>query len=45
MLLMVWFYWISIVLLIGFELNTAIDRAGYSKKLIAPDEKTNDLDV
>lgn len=45
MLLMVWFYWISIVLLIGFELNTAIDRAGYSKKLIVPDEKTNDLGV
>ena len=26
MLLMVWFYWISIVLLIGFELNVAIDK-------------------
>jgi uncharacterized BrkB/YihY/UPF0761 family membrane protein len=24
---MVWFYWLSIVLLIGFELNAAIDRA------------------
>jgi membrane protein len=28
MLLMVWFYWISIVLLIGFELNAAILAAG-----------------
>jgi len=27
MLMMVWFYWLSIVLLIGFELNAAIDRA------------------
>lgn len=27
MVLMVWFYWISIVLLIGFELNTAILEA------------------
>lgn len=27
MLLMFWFYWISVVLLIGFELNIAIDRA------------------
>ena len=27
MVMMVWFYWISIVLLIGFEMNAAIDRA------------------
>lgn len=27
MLMMVWFYWLSIMLLIGFELNAAIDRA------------------
>ncbi|MEM0995684.1 MAG: YihY/virulence factor BrkB family protein [Bacteroidota bacterium] len=27
MVLMVWFYWISIVLLIGFELNAAIEAA------------------
>jgi membrane protein len=29
MVLMVWFYWISIVLLIGFELNSAIEAAKY----------------
>lgn len=28
-LLMVWFYYISIILLIGFELNAAIDMASY----------------
>lgn len=27
MILMFWFYWISMVLLLGFELNAAIDRA------------------
>lgn len=27
MVLMFWFYWLSVVLLIGFELNRAIDRA------------------
>lgn len=27
MLLMFWFYWISVVLLVGFELNAAIDKA------------------
>ncbi|MEM7658509.1 MAG: YihY/virulence factor BrkB family protein [Bacteroidota bacterium] len=30
-LLMVWFYYISIMLLIGFELNAAIDLASYQK--------------
>jgi membrane protein len=43
MLLMVWFYWISIVLLIGFELNAAIDRAGFTSKAGDLTEKTNDL--
>lgn len=32
MILMVWFYWISIVLLIGFELNAAIDMALLTRK-------------
>lgn len=48
MLLMVWFYWISIVLLIGFELNSAIDRAGAIKPMqapIVPPPTTNGLDV
>lgn len=27
MLLMFWFYWISVVLMVGFELNAAIDKA------------------
>ncbi|TAE51437.1 MAG: YihY/virulence factor BrkB family protein [Bacteroidetes bacterium] len=31
-LLMVWFYYISMVLLIGFELNAAIDIASYHKR-------------
>lgn len=31
-LLMVWFYYISIMLLIGFELNAAIDMAAYQEK-------------
>jgi membrane protein len=36
MVLMVWFYWISIVLLIGFELNAAI-LAASSKMVGGPD--------
>lgn len=36
MILMVWFYWLSIVLLIGFELNAAIDLARLSRKLRLP---------
>ncbi|MEM6768664.1 MAG: YihY/virulence factor BrkB family protein, partial [Bacteroidota bacterium] len=31
-LLMIWFYYISIILLIGFELNAAIDIASYYRK-------------
>jgi membrane protein len=31
-ILMVWFYWISMMLLIGFELNAAIDLASYHRK-------------
>lgn len=37
MVLMVWFYWISIVLLIGFELNAAILAASH-KVIGGPDE-------
>jgi membrane protein len=43
MLLMVWFYWISIVLLIGFELNAAIDHAGVAKLKANSPDKTNGL--
>lgn len=32
-MIMFWFYWISIVLLIGFELNVSIDK-GYKKKAL-----------
>ena len=32
MLLMFWFYWVSLMLLIGFELNAAIDKAGDKRK-------------
>ncbi len=32
MLLMFWFYWISLVFLIGFELNAAIDKANANRK-------------
>lgn len=35
-LLMVWFYYISIVLLIGFELNAAIDLASYHNAKCQP---------
>jgi membrane protein len=40
MVLMVWFYWISIVLLIGFELNAAI-LAASGNMVGEPDEKTD----
>jgi membrane protein len=43
MLLMVWFYWISIVLLIGFELNSAIDHAGVAKLKANSPDHTNGL--
>lgn len=33
MILMVWFYWLSMVLLIGFELNAAIDLARLDRKM------------
>ena len=36
MILMIWFYWLSIVLLIGFELNAAIDLALLNRKLRLP---------
>ncbi|MDX2246410.1 MAG: YihY/virulence factor BrkB family protein [Bacteroidia bacterium] len=40
-LLMVWFYYLSIVLLIGFELNAAIDLATYhNEKYKKPIEET-----
>ena len=32
MLLMFWFYWVSLMLLIGFELNAAIDKAVTRRK-------------
>lgn len=49
MLLMVWFYWISIVLLIGFELNAAIlaasaHGAGPSPVIVPMDEDDDDDD-
>lgn len=43
MVLMVWFYWISIVLLIGFELNAAI-LAASSKMLGEPDQADGLID-
>jgi uncharacterized BrkB/YihY/UPF0761 family membrane protein len=42
MVLMVWFYWISIVLLIGFELNAAI-LAARGKMIGGPDETRDDV--
>jgi membrane protein len=42
MVLMVWFYWISIVLLIGFELNAAI-LAAKGKMIGGPDETRDDV--
>lgn len=43
MVLMVWFYWISIVLLIGFELNAAI-LAASTTMIGEPDESDGDID-
>ena len=37
MVLMVWFYWISIVLLVGFELNAAIAAAKDRHRVLKPD--------
>ena len=41
-LLMVWFYYISIVLLIGFELNAAIDLASYHYEKSHPKPEDNE---
>ncbi len=43
MVLMVWFYWISIVLLIGFELNAAI-LAASSHMVGEPDESDGEIE-
>lgn len=41
--LMVWFYYISIMLLIGFELNAAIDIAAYHDSQVEGKEKVGKL--
>ncbi len=41
MVLMVWFYWLSMVLLVGFEINAAIDEARFRfglRREIKPDD-------
>lgn len=42
MVLMVWFYWISIVLLIGFELNSAVEAAKHRHQRRNPGSKDGD---
>lgn len=42
MILMVWFYWMSTVLLIGFELNAAIAAAKFNHGLKMREESTED---